>query len=255
MSFAQSDATERWDRNATAWRQHFAANDPNRKYIIDPAILSILGDVRENRILDAGCGEGYQSRMLARNGARVTGVDVSARMIELATLDEEREPLGVTYVQGDITRMPILSDSTFDVVLTNVVIDDVDDFGGALGELFRLLRPGGIYVQATVHPCFGTPVAGWVREPEGDLLYRKVDQYYLEGSTGLVHWPDGAGMEPTVSYFRTLSVYFNALVGSGFAVDQMVEPRPSPEAVEEYPGVADELRVPNFLIMICRRPA
>ena len=90
MSFDQRDATDRWDRNATAWRQHFAANDPNRKYVIDPALLSIVGDVSEKRILDAGCGEGYLSRTLARGGARVTGVDASAGMIDLATRDEDR---------------------------------------------------------------------------------------------------------------------------------------------------------------------
>ena len=151
--------------------------------------------------------------------------------------------------------MPFLSDSLFDVVLTNVVMDDVEDLGRASRELFRLLRPGGVYVQATVHPCFGTPVAGWVRDTAGEPLYRKVDQYFQEGTTGLIPWPGSSGMEPTVTYFRTLSVYFNTLVGSGFAVDSLVEPRPSPGAITESPSVADELRVPNFLIMVCRRPA
>ena len=58
-------------------------------------------------VLDAGCGEGYNTRILARGGARMTGVDLSERMIELAQAEERRAPLGIRYV---VHATPISAD-------------------------------------------------------------------------------------------------------------------------------------------------
>lgn len=72
MTYTQDDARERWDRNAARWHQMFGANDLSRHDLLDPIILQILGDVSGKRVLDAGCGDGYLSRKLAKLGALVT---------------------------------------------------------------------------------------------------------------------------------------------------------------------------------------
>src|SRR5207245_2591753 len=69
-----SDATVRqgWDDVAGWWVQRYTEKgDINREWVIDPVLLAIAGDVRGQRILDAGCGNGYLSRILARRGALV----------------------------------------------------------------------------------------------------------------------------------------------------------------------------------------
>jgi ubiquinone/menaquinone biosynthesis C-methylase UbiE len=144
MSFTQRDSTKIWDRIAPVWRERFAANDPNRKYIIDPAIVDILNDVQGKYTLDAGCGEGYLPRILARKGGQVVGVDASKAMLDFAMHDEEREPLGVLYRHGDVARMPFLDDESFYVVVTNLVMDDVEYFEGAFRQFFRVLKPEGV---------------------------------------------------------------------------------------------------------------
>src|SRR6266508_3605764 len=58
-------------------------------------MLALLGDVAGHDVLDAGCGEGYLSRILAGRGARVTGVDLSPRLVELA--GQKAAPGEVTY--------------------------------------------------------------------------------------------------------------------------------------------------------------
>jgi 2-polyprenyl-3-methyl-5-hydroxy-6-metoxy-1,4-benzoquinol methylase len=58
-----------------------AENDPHG---ILPSMLDLLGDLRNQRALDAGCGEGYLARVLAGRGARITGMDISPRLIEQA---------------------------------------------------------------------------------------------------------------------------------------------------------------------------
>jgi ubiquinone/menaquinone biosynthesis C-methylase UbiE len=175
-------------------------------------------------------------------------------MLAFARADEEGERLGITYYQGNIASMPFLRDRQFDLVVTNIVLDDCEDYQGAFREFARVLKPGGTYLHVGLHPCFSTPGCGWVKDDQGNKLYFKVNDYLAEGSTGLIRWPQDA-MEPTVNFYRTLSMYFNALVDSGFRVERIIEPRPTEEAVQQAPAIADILRIPHFIAMVCRLPA
>lgn len=82
--------------------------------------------VRNKNVLDAGCGEGYLSRMLARSEATVTAVDYSSRMIEIA---KERTPndLLIDYRQANCEDLNCLEDKNFDLIVSNMVIQDLAD--------------------------------------------------------------------------------------------------------------------------------
>ena len=96
--------------------------------------------VAEKTVLDAGCGIGYGTRLLAQGGAqRVTGVDIAADALREA----EAQPLETAeYVEGDIQQLPFHDDS-FDVVVCFEAIEHVPRPEEALDELARVLRPGG----------------------------------------------------------------------------------------------------------------
>ena len=253
MSIPQEEATARWDRNAHQWREEvIAENSAHRKYVLDPLVLELLGDIRGSHILDAGCGEGYLCRKLARLGARVTGVEVSREMLSFALEDKSKGPLGITYHQGDMTHMHFLPDNSFDFIITNITVSDAEDYKGAFREFARVLKPGGTYLHLDLHPCFNTPGGGWEKDQRGNKLYRRVD-HYMERRTALLHWPGFP--EPAVSYFRTLSDYYNALVNAGFTIEKMIEPTPSPQAVTQCPQISDMLRIPDFLVMVCKLPS
>src|SRR5882762_10163043 len=69
----------RWDANASFWVQIIREHrDKYRNELTDRAMLKAIGEPAGLAVLDAGCGEGYLSRILASNGATVTGVDSSA---------------------------------------------------------------------------------------------------------------------------------------------------------------------------------
>ena len=108
----QSDATKQWNKNAKVWRERFGANDPNSKYLLNNVILDLVGDVQGAKVLDAGCGEGYMSRKLARLGAKMTGIELSAEMLTFAKADEGVESLGINYYWADIADMPFLHDNS-----------------------------------------------------------------------------------------------------------------------------------------------
>lgn len=94
-------------------------------------------------VLDAASGTGYGSDLLARSGAaRVVGVDYSAEAIELST---QRYGAGVEFVRADVQRLP-LADHCFDCVVSFETIEHVPEPQKLLGELRRVLKPGGLLV-------------------------------------------------------------------------------------------------------------
>ncbi len=252
MPYTQNDSTEIWNRNADAWHQKFGRNDPNRRDLLDPIILETLGDIKGKRVLDAGCGDGYLSRKLAKRGAVVTAVESSHRMLAFALAEEQCEPLSITYHSGNIASLPFLADGTFDAVVTNNVIQDAADFEGAFREFSRLLRTGGIYLHIVNHPCFSTPVFGWVKNGEGKKLYRKVDRYFDRGPF-LVPWGPKSGMEPTIAFHRTLGDTVNFLISCGFRLLQLLEPEPPESWSTLYPERLDGVRIPDFLVLVCKK--
>src|SRR5262245_5295394 len=77
--------------------------DLTRQYLLNPAILALLGDLRDKTILDAGCGQGYLCRLLARHGARVTGIEPSHAFYAYAQRREQAEQQGIQYLQADLS--------------------------------------------------------------------------------------------------------------------------------------------------------
>ncbi len=104
------------------------------------AILSRLGDLSGKRVLDAGCGKGRYAGILKRRfpTARVTGLDISAEMLGCV-------PPGIETVQQSILDIPF-ENGSFDAVVCIEALEHVVHVEQAVGELARVLRPGGILV-------------------------------------------------------------------------------------------------------------
>ena len=117
-------------------------------------LLSLLPDLVGKTALDAGCGTGRYVRLLRERGARVAGIDLSPAMLSRTGAERCR------VARGDIRALPVGSMS-IDVVVCGLVLGDVPDLQSALGELSRVLRPGGCVVYSVVHPVGER--AGWSR--------------------------------------------------------------------------------------------
>ena len=245
MTHSQSDATSRWDANADQWHVVFGANDPNRRDLLDPIILRAVGDPAGKRLLDAGCGDGYLCRKLAKMGADVTGVECSGKMLGHALDALKADHLPIAYHKADIASMPFLPDGYFDAVITNNVIQDTADYLAAFDEFSRTLKPGGTYIHIVNHPCFTTPTFGWVKDDAGSKLYRKVDRYFDRVSVD-APWGTRLGMEPTVFWHRPLSDQVNALISRGFRIVEVIEPEPPESRFRDYPERLDAARHSGF---------
>jgi SAM-dependent methyltransferase len=98
------------------------------------------------RVLDVGCGQGIDVARYALAGARVTGIDLTPRHVELARSHTAALGLDAEVVQGDAENLPF-ADGTFDRASSNGVLHHTPDMPVALREIRRVLRPGG---RATV---------------------------------------------------------------------------------------------------------
>ncbi|HUW85033.1 MAG TPA: class I SAM-dependent methyltransferase [Phycisphaerae bacterium] len=231
-----------WDRNAPTWTELVRQGcDAYRELFNSPAMLAFIGEVRGRTVLDAGCGEGHNTRMLARRGARVTGIDISPKMIELAVGQEQSEPLGIRYEVGSFSCMSMFDEASFDLVVSTMAIMDGPDLGGAARELLRVLRPGGELVFSILHPCFATHGYGWIRDEGGTCVKMTVSNYF-DNEPRIERWtfskgavPDDAPPFAVPRFPRTLSEYVNTFMGAGFVLTEVAEPRPSAEVCRDRP--------------------
>jgi SAM-dependent methyltransferase len=109
------------------------------------------------RLLDVGCGTGAHTSVFAEHDWSVVGVDISADQLRFA---RER---GVEVIQADATDLPFAA-GDFDAVVSIWTHTDVEGFSRLLGEVVRVLRPGGRFVYVGAHPCFVGPHAFFVEE-------------------------------------------------------------------------------------------
>jgi ubiquinone/menaquinone biosynthesis C-methylase UbiE len=244
----RTDLREEWKRLAPAWiREAREGANSNRRGLLDRPMMEACGDVRGLKVLDCGCGEGRFCRMLLDRGAKqVVGVDLCPPMVSAAT---ELATGNGGYVLGDAQDMSFLRDGAFDLVVSYLTQCDLPDFEANTREVFRVLKSGGRFVIANVHPM-RSAVGRWCRTEDGAKLHVILDRYFDEGER---RWKM-MGVDFT-NFHRTLSTHMRAYRRSGFALEEIIEPTVAAEDLKCFPDLDDELRVPNFIIMALRKSA
>lgn len=101
-------------------------------------------------LLDIGCGGGLLSEPMARLGARVTGVDASAKNVGVAARHAEGQALAIDYRQGTAEALAE-SGAQFDIVLALEIVEHVADADLFLNSCGRLVKPGGLLFLSTLN--------------------------------------------------------------------------------------------------------
>ncbi len=213
-----------------------------------PAAEALMGDVAGQRVCDLACGQGRLARHLADRGARVVGIDLSAKLLEIARRYEAAEPRGIEYLQADARSLDGIADGAFDGVVCFQALMDIPDLAPTLHTVARILRPGGWFIFSILHPCYNPPPSGEMMTPKGAV--RTVSGYISEG-----YWRSDARTGPpgrVGAYHRTLASYVNALADAGLSLERMSEPRLSGSHAERRPVWAE---VPAVLVARCSKGA
>ncbi len=136
-----------------------------------PIIQAAIGDPAGLDALDLGCGTGRHALWLANNGATVTALDFSESMLAEAARKPGAEK--VRFISHDL-RLPLPLSEQFELVVSGLVLEHLDDLNQFFTEARRALRPGGRAVVSAMHPAmflqgtqarFTDPVSGEIVKP------------------------------------------------------------------------------------------
>jgi len=249
-----------WNESVESWASFVReGKDYYREEMNNPAFFSLIGNVRGKHVLDLACGEGYNTRILAKKGAKVVGVDFSEKMIELATQMEKKERLGISYYVSDAADLNEISSDHFDLVTCFMAIMDIEPYGDAISEVTRVLKRNGRFIFSIIHPCFDfifPIIAEWKdEEGRGNASEKKALHLEVKRYFGIcrceVLWDMKRIAKPfkTTSFHRTLTDYFQALFENGLLVRRLVEPKPTTRGATKYPSLRKHTKIPQSIII------
>ena len=156
------ESRQRWEANADYWDARMG--DTSNFFhcnVVRPHTEELL-DIRDgDLVLDIACGTGNFSERLAESGADVVAFDYSEKMISHARKRRLAMPDKISFHVCDATNrsqiMALIQERSFDKAVANMAVMDIADIEPLFGAVWEMLKPGGIFVFSTHHPCFAKP--------------------------------------------------------------------------------------------------
>ncbi|MEI8197589.1 MAG: class I SAM-dependent methyltransferase [Phycisphaerae bacterium] len=220
----------------------YAELAPNKDYNAHydrPAILALLDDLRGQNVLDAGCGPGIYTELLLQRSARVTGIDISERMLFHA---RQRNGDRARFLKADLEEpLTAFQNAEFDGILSALAITYVKDLAALFREFLRLIKPQGWLVFSTEHPFFAHG-------------YFKIDNYFETQPVSCL-WR-GFNNTPIEmpGYYHSLGCICDGLTSNGFYIERLLEAKPTLEFQKQDPqGYEKRLKFPAFIHIKARR--
>ncbi len=212
-----------WDR-AASWYDSLVGEKGSEYHqqVVIPGTLRLLALQKGERVLDLGCGQGVLCRALYKEGAQVTGVDLSRRLVQVA---RQRSPKEIRYLVADARKLDMLDSESFDAITCVLAAQNMNPLEPVFQECARLLRPGGRLVLVVTHPAFRIPrQSHWGWDEDRKLLYRAVDLYLSPLKIPIDVRPFKApGRALTWTYHRPLQDYVNTLAAAGLWTNALEE--------------------------------
>jgi SAM-dependent methyltransferase len=231
-----------WDALAPIrLRQITSGADISYRHVLVPNILALAADEAPATAVDAGCGIGYLTHLLAENVEEIIGIDPSADSISIARAHYGSR---ASFCFETLERYSQKNPESVDLVVANMVLMDVLDLDSFIAAAHRVMRPGGALVFSATHPCFWPSYYGYADEP-----------WYRYDRELIVESPFRITTEPTCQLLSThvhrpLHFYVEAFRKSGLSLESLREPMPSADVEAHYP---EPWKNPRYLIGLCRR--
>ncbi|MFZ6002420.1 MAG: class I SAM-dependent methyltransferase [Actinomycetota bacterium] len=237
-----AERNDPWEAHARWWQDGFTEGaDPEYEEQILPLAADHLAGC--GRVLDVGCGEGQVARLALAVGATVAiGVDPTWAQVAEA----HRRSGGPHYGRADAARLPFAG-GRFDAVVACLVFEHIRDVDLAIGEVSRVLRPGGRFLFFLNHPLLQTPNSGWIDDQILDPpeQYWRIGPYLVEDQT--IEEVEKGVFIPFIH--RPLSRYVNALADHRLVVTRMEEPAPPAGFLARAPEYAQAGTIPRLLFL------
>jgi ubiquinone/menaquinone biosynthesis C-methylase UbiE len=208
------EAQSAYDQMAEAYHMKRIEGKDFNEMIEQPATFALLGDVKGKKILDAGCGSGIYTKILAEKGAKVQGLEISGEMLRLAR--KHCEGLGITFKQGSIDNLPYPNNS-FDVVVASLVIHYLKNPEKAFREFNRVLKKNGTLIFSTHHPVMEAYEETQMKRGKKQII---IQDYF---KTGKFYWHIHQSKVDIPSYLIGFEKLFDMLCKNNFMVEKFKE--------------------------------
>lgn len=201
-----------------------------------PEMLRLLGDVQNLDVLDAGCGSGLLTQALIQRGARVTGIDNSNCMLNIA----RSRLTGQAILQEVDLNQPLpFEDNHYDRIAASLVIHYLANWPALASEFSRVLKPGGQLVISTHNPFNDYKISG---RPDYLTTYEFTDEWIKNNvSCRVKHWH--RPLQQIIAPLLVAPLYFSGLS----------EPTPLPEAEAAFPEEYIRIVCDTPFIFLCAR--
>jgi len=195
----------------------------HNEYLEMPTTLQLLGNVKDKEVLDLGCGTGVYTKILAKKGAKVKGIDISEKEIEIA----KRINPKIEFKVGNAEKLPYKNEE-FDIVLAALVLEHFKNWNKVLKEINRVLRKNGLFVFSA-----GNPVSNCIRKKGSKI--KIIRSYFKEGGIKS-NWWDNISM---IWYHKTFGTIVKLLVKNKFELIDYEDAFPLKSAKELFPKEYD----------------
>jgi 2-polyprenyl-6-hydroxyphenyl methylase/3-demethylubiquinone-9 3-methyltransferase len=218
-------ATTWWDQDGFMSLLRTSVNPPRYAYFRE-ALVSRLGrDPKGLRVLDVGCGGGLLSEEFAAMGCDVTGIDQSLPTLAAARQHADASGLPIRYLEGSAEQLAFEA-GTFDIVCCCDVLEHVDNPDAVIGEISRVLKPGGVFFFDTINRTFKSKLVAiklaqdwrltrliprdvhvWEKFIRPSELVELLDRHGMPGS-------ELAGLSPAMNPFTALGALIRNKLGT-----------------------------------------
>jgi ubiquinone/menaquinone biosynthesis C-methylase UbiE len=186
--------------------------------------LDLIGDVKNQRVLDVGCGTGRYCELLAKRGAKVVGIDPSSKMLEHA----RRKIIPSCRFElrfGRIEDMNFPS-SHFNVVVCALTVGHMRELEPVMREISRVIKIRGRLIMSDIHPYW--PISG---HDYAEFFNEKGQEYRIP------------------EYVHLFEEYWNLFRKFKFRAEDVKEPRIDEKLIERFPNLIKYKDMPLALIL------
>ena len=238
----EKEVRDAYDKLAKTYHKKRKQGTFYNEFLEMPATLSFLKNVKNKRVLDLGCGTGIYSKILKNRGAKVFGIDISPKMLEIAKSNVK----GVDFRVGTVYKLPYKS-NYFDIVVASLVAHYFTRLDKAFKEIRRVLKKNGVFIFSS-----DNPVISATRRMKGKpRRYRIFTDYFNEGKF-YTRWPT---FKSTMPYRHvTYQTWIKTIVRNGFVIEDYIDAKPI-KAGEKINKVSYKFtsKVPYFFVFKIRK--
>ncbi len=205
-----------------------------------PAFIKRLPDLKAKTVLDIGCASGFMTEYALKQGADVTAIDISKKMLERLTFRINSDNLK-TYCADISQPMPFLRTNSYDCVISSLVLHYIKDQTLLFAELYRVTKKGGRVVISTHHPF---AIYQYLK-PKSYFDFKMVEDV----------WGEKSPRPFKVRYYmRPLQETLRPIINSSFKIISIDEPLPDEKCKELDPQTYERLMDrPAFLFIVLEK--